>query len=89
MTPDSSGPGTDCIEYTSFAGDVDLYGAKGRTARMIRVVTAGAGTKKLDVITAGSKGASRSLTCVDGQELVLQVTKILATSTVTLVQVTW
>lgn len=83
--PDSISPASDVRQYTSFASDIDLTAEGGAPCRFLRVV--GAGT--LAIVTAGSDGATRTLTVADGWELPVQATVIKSATNVTSVTVGW
>lgn len=77
----------DCVELTGFTPEVDLIALFGRPAQNVYVVDAGASTKQLVVVCAGSRGVTRSYTTQNGWTKDLKVTKILSASTVVSVQV--
>jgi len=79
----------DCIELSVFSPDVNLVALFGKPARSVFVVDAGSGTRQLVVVCAGSGGSSRSYTTANGWSKDLKVTKILATTTVSVVQVSF
>lgn len=85
--PDSFGPAGDIHEYTAadWAGDLDLVAVFNGPCRRVEVITAGSAS--LVVETAGSAGASRTLTVYDKWKCDLQITKILAATNITKIQV--
>lgn len=84
---DSTKPGIDIVEITSFASDLDIQATYGRPARHIEVITAGAGAL---VLRCASSTADRTLTVYDKWARALQVTHIRSAGTsVTKVQLTF
>lgn len=86
---DSTSSGIDCIEYTNFASEIDLVAVHGKAARHVMVISAGAGTALLAVRTTRSGEQTRTLTTYDKWERALQITRIMTTTTVARIQVTW
>lgn len=82
-------PPSDWIEYDAAAigAGIDLETASPiqGPAKIIRVITAGAGG--LDVKVAGSDGVTRSLTVADNEEVLGLFTAIVSTSTATRIRV--
>lgn len=89
MNSESTAPGEDIIEYSSFGADIDINAVHGKPARHVEIIDEGAGTKLLVIECATSGGVARTLTVYSKWARALQITKIKTATTVARLQITF